>query len=156
MGNINALRDWGHAKDYVRMQWLMLQHPTPEDFVIATGKQHSVRDFIRWSAAELGVTLRFEGDGLDEIAIVDSITGDDAPALKVGDPIVRIDPRYYRPAEVETLLGDPSKARELLGWEPEITAQEMCAEMIAADLLSAKRHALLKEHGLEMPVSIEN
>ena len=155
MGNIDALRDWGHAKDYVRMQWLMLQHPTPEDFVIATGKQHSVRDFIRWSAAELGITLRFEGEGLDEVAVVDGITGDNAPALKVGDAIVRIDARYYRPAEVETLLGDPSKARELLGWEPQITAEEMCAEMVAEDLVSAKRHALLKEHGLEMPVSIE-
>ncbi len=155
MGNIDALRDWGHAKDYVRMQWLMLQHPTPEDFVIATGKQHSVRDFIRWSAAELGIALRFEGEGLDEVAVVDGLAGDNAPALNVGDPIVRIDPRYYRPAEVETLLGDPSKACELLGWEPQITAEEMCAEMVAEDLVSAKRHALLKEHGLEMPVSIE-
>lgn len=156
MGNIDALRDWGHAKDYVQMQWLMLQQEQPGDFVIASGKQHSVRDFITWSAMELGVRLRFEGQGLDEVAIVDSVEGDDAPALKVGDAIVRIDQRYYRPAEVETLLGDPSKAKKELGWEPTISAEEMCKEMVAEDLKSAKRHALLKEHGLEMPVSIEN
>ncbi|SHH17551.1 GDPmannose 4,6-dehydratase [Cognatiyoonia sediminum] len=156
MGNIDALRDWGHAKDYVQMQWLMLQQEQPDDFVIASGKQHSVRDFITWSALELGIRLRFEGQGLDEVAIVDSVEGDDAPALKVGDAIVRIDQRYYRPAEVETLLGDPSKAKKELGWEPTISAEEMCKEMVAEDLKSAKRHALLKEHGLEMPVSIEN
>jgi len=156
MGNIDALRDWGHAKDYVQMQWLMLQQEQPDDFVIASGKQHSVRDFITWSAKELGIGLRFEGQGLDEVAIVDSVTGDDAPALSVGDVIVRIDQRYYRPAEVETLLGDPSKAKKELGWEPTISAEEMCKEMVAEDLKSAKRHALLKEHGLEMPVSIEN
>ena len=156
MGNIDALRDWGHAKDYVQMQWLMLQQDKPDDFVIASGKQHSVRDFITWSAQELGIGLRFEGQGLDEVAIVDSVAGDDAPALNVGDAIVRIDQRYYRPAEVETLLGDPSKAKTELGWEPTISAEEMCKEMVAEDLKSAKRHALLKEHGLEMPVSIEN
>jgi len=156
MGNIDALRDWGHAKDYVQMQWLMLQQDQPDDFVIASGKQHSVRDFITWSAMELGIGLRFEGPGLDEVAIVDSVEGDDAPALSVGDVIVRIDQRYYRPAEVETLLGDPSKAKKELGWEPTISAEEMCKEMVAEDLKSAKRHALLKEHGLEMPVSIEN
>ena len=156
MGNIDALRDWGHAKDYVQMQWLMLQQDNPDDFVIASGKQHSVRDFITWSAQELGIGLRFEGQGLDEVAIVDSIEGGDAPALKVGDAIVRIDQRYYRPAEVETLLGDPSKAKKELGWEPTISAEDMCKEMVAEDLKSAKRHALLKEHGLEMPVSIEN
>ena len=155
MGNIDALRDWGHAKDYVQMQWLMLQQEQPDDFVIASGKQHSVRDFITWSAQELGIGLRFEGQGLDEVAIVDSIEGGDAPALKVGDAIVRIDQRYYRPAEVETLLGDPSKAKKELGWEPTISAEDMCKEMVAEDLKSAKRHALLKEHGLEMPVSIE-
>ena len=155
MGNIDALRDWGHAKDYVQMQWLMLQQDNPDDFVIASGKQHSVRDFITWSAQELGIGLRFEGQGLDEVAIVDSIEGGDAPALKVGDAIVRIDQRYYRPAEVETLLGDPSKAKKELGWEPTISAEDMCKEMVAEDLKSAKRHALLKEHGLEMPVSIE-
>jgi GDPmannose 4,6-dehydratase len=156
MGNLDALRDWGHAKDYVRMQWMMLQQDTAEDFVIATGKQYSVREFIRWSAAELGISLRFDGTGIDEIGIVDSVTGSDAHAVNVGDVIVRVDPRYFRPAEVETLLGDPTKAKQKLGWEPEITAQEMCAEMVAADLKAAKRHALLKQHGLSLPVSLEN
>ena len=156
MGNMDALRDWGHAKDYVRMQWMMLQQDTPEDFVIATGVQYSVRDFIRWSAAELGLTLRFEGTGVDECAIIESIVGDNAPALKVGDTLVRVDPRYFRPAEVETLLGDPTKAKTKLGWVPEITAQEMCAEMVREDLKVAQRHALLKNHGYDLPVSLEN
>lgn len=156
MGNIGALRDWGHAADYVRMQWMMLQQEDPDDFVIATGVQYSVRQFIQWSAAELGVTLRFEGDGLNEIGVVDEILGLNAPSLAVGDVIVRIDPRYFRPAEVETLLGDPSKAKQKLGWVPEITVQEMCAEMVSEDLKTAKRHALLKSHGYELPVSIEN
>jgi GDPmannose 4,6-dehydratase len=156
MGNMDALRDWGHAKDYVRMQWMMLQQDEPEDFVIATGVQYSVRDFITWSAIELGVTLDFSGTGLDEVGVVAAIEGDNAPALKVGDAIVRVDPRYFRPAEVETLLGDPSKAKAKMGWVPEITAQEMCAEMVAADLLAAKRYALLKEHGYDLPVSLEN
>lgn len=155
MGNIDALRDWGHAKDYVRMQWMMLQQDTPDDFVIATGVQYSVRDFINWSAAELGITICFEGQGLDEVAIVTAISGEHAPALSVGDVILRIDPRYFRPAEVETLLGDPSKAKEKLGWTPEITVQEMCTEMVQEDLKAAKRHALLKEHGYEISVSIE-
>ena len=156
MGNLDALRDWGHAKDYVRMQWMMLQQETAEDFVIATGKQYSVREFIRWTAAELGITLRFEGAGVEERAIVESVTGSDAPAVNVGDVIVRVDARYFRPAEVETLLGDPTKAKTKLGWEPEITAQQMCAEMVAEDLKAAKRHALLKQHGLSLPVSVEN
>ena len=156
MGNIDALRDWGHAKDYVRMQWMMLQQDQPEDFVIATGQQYAVREFIRWSATELGITLRFEGEGVDEIGIIDSVSDTAECAVKAGDVIVRIDPRYFRPAEVETLLGDPSRARDRLGWVPEITAQEMCAEMVAEDLKTAKRHALLKAHGLEIPVSIEN
>ena len=155
MGNLDALRDWGHARDYVRMQWMMLQQEQPEDFVIATGVQYSVRDFIRWSAAELGITLRFEGVGVDEKAIVDTIEGDMAPALKSGDVVVAVDPRYFRPAEVETLLGDPSKAKQRLGWVPEITAQEMCAEMVAEDLKCARRTALLKQHGYQMPVSVE-
>lgn len=155
MGNIDALRDWGHAKDYVRMQWMMLQRDAAEDFVIATGTQHSVREFIEWSAAELGITLRFEGVGVDEVAVVDQITGDDAPALKPGDVIMRIDPRYFRPAEVETLLGDPSKAKAKLGWTPEITVQEMCAEMVDHDLQNARRTRLLREHGLDLPISIE-
>ena len=154
MGNIDAKRDWGHAKDYVRMQWLMLQQDAPEDFVIATGVQYSVREFIAWSAEELGITLRFEGEGLDEVGIVEAVRGEDAPALSPGDVVVRIDPRYFRPAEVETLLGDPAKAKQKLGWVPEITTQEMCAEMVADDLKAAKRHALLKTHGLDLPVSI--
>ncbi|KZZ07790.1 GDP-mannose 4,6-dehydratase, partial [Erythrobacter sp. HI0077] len=156
MGNIDALRDWGHARDYVRMQWMMLQQDEPDDFVIATGQQYSVREFIRWSAEELGISLEFSGEGTDEIATIANISGDKAPALKVGDVIMRIDPRYFRAAEVETLLGDPSKAREKLGWEPEITAREMCAEMVAADLKEAKRHAFLKVNGFELPVSIES
>ena len=156
MGNMDALRDWGHAKDYVRMQWMMLQQEQPEDFVIATGVQYSVREFIRWSAAELGLTLRFEGEGVDEKAIVEAIEGDKAPALKVGDAIVRVDPRYFRPAEVDTLLGDPSKAKERMGWEPEITAQEMCAEMVAEDFKVAQRHAFLKSHGHDISMSVEN
>ena len=156
MGNIDALRDWGHARDYVRMQWMMLQQDQAEDFVIATGKQYSVREFITWSAADLGVTLRFEGEGLDEVGIVDAIEGDMAPALKVGQTIMRIDPRYFRPAEVETLLGDPAKAKAKLGWTPEITAREMCAEMVAEDLKAAKRYALLKEAGMQMPMTAEN
>jgi len=155
MGNLDALRDWGHAKDYVRMQWLMLQQDQPEDFVIATGVQYSVRQFIAWSAAELGITLRFEGTGVDEVAIVSSIEGNKAPSLKVGDIVVRVDPRYFRPTEVETLLGDPSKAKDKLGWVPEITVQEMCAEMVAADLAEAQRNALLKSHGYEVNVSVE-
>jgi GDPmannose 4,6-dehydratase len=155
MGNLDALRDWGHAKDYVRMQWMMLQQEQPEDFVIATGVQYSVRQFIQWSAKELGMTLRFEGQGVDEVAIVDKIEGDNAPALKVGQSIVKIDPRYFRPTEVETLLGDPSKAKAKLGWTPEITVQQMCAEMVAADLQAAKQHALLKANGFVVNVSVE-
>lgn len=156
MGNIDSLRDWGHAKDYVRMQWLMLQQDVPEDFVIATGKQYSVRQFIDWSAAELGVQLEFSGSGVDEIATVSAIDGDNAPALKTGDVVMRINPRYFRPAEVETLLGDPSRAKQKLGWEPELTVQDMCSEMVREDLKTAKRHALLKQHGYDLPVSLEN
>ena len=156
MGNMDALRDWGHAKDYVRMQWMMLQQDQPEDFVIATGVQYSVREFIRWSAAELGITLRFEGKGIEERAIVEHIDGNNAPALRAGDIIVRVDPRYFRPTEVETLLGDPTKAKDKLGWTPEITVQEMCAEMVAEDLKVAQRHAFLKAHGHDVPVAVEN
>ncbi len=155
LGNMDALRDWGHAKDYVRMQWMMLQQEQPDDFVIATGVQYSVRQFIEWSAKELGITIRFEGTGIEEKGIIDKIDGDKAPALKVGDTIIQVDPRYFRPAEVETLLGDPSKAKEKLGWIPEITVQEMCAEMVVEDLKAAQRHALLKQHGHEIPVSVE-
>ena len=154
MGNLDSLRDWGHAKDYVRMQWMMLQEDEPEDYVIATGVQYSVREFLSWTAAELGLELEFSGEGVDEIATVTSIKGNKAPALSVGDVVMRINPRYFRPAEVETLLGDPSKAKAKLGWVPEITALEMCAEMVEEDYKSARRIALLKEHGLELPVSV--
>ncbi len=156
MGNIDSMRDWGHAKDYVRMQWMMLQQENPEDFVIATGRQYSVRDFITWAAAELGIALEFSGKGVEETATVAAVTSDMAPSVKPGDVILRIDPRYFRPAEVETLLGDPAKAREKLGWVPEITAQEMCAEMVSEDLRTARRHALLKLHGMDLPVTLEN
>ena len=156
MGNIDALRDWGHAKDYVRMQWMMLQQDAAEDFVIATGQQHSVREFIRWSARELGLELEFSGTGVEETATVARVLSDAAPKVKAGDVIVRIDPRYFRPAEVETLLGAPTNARARLGWEPELTVQEMCAEMVSVDLEAARRHAVLKEHGYDLPVSVED
>ena len=153
MGNIDARRDWGHARDYVEMQWLMLQQDQPEDFVIATGQQTSVRDFIDRSAQQLGITLRFEGQGTDEQGIVDSIDknkADPAITLKPGDTIVAIDPRYYRPAEVETLLGDPSHAKTRLGWEPRTTLDEMIEEMVASDLATAKKNRLLRESGYEV------
>jgi GDPmannose 4,6-dehydratase len=155
MGNLDALRDWGHAKDYVRMQWMMLQQETPKDYVIATGIQYSVRSFIEKAAAQLGISLRFEGLGVDEQAVVDAIQGDKAPALKVGDVVVRVDPHYFRPAEVETLLGDPSLAKKDLGWIPQITLDEMVQEMVAYDLEQARQHALLKHHGYTVPVSRE-
>ena len=156
IGNLDALRDWGHAKDYVRMQWMMLQQDAPEDFVIATGSQYSVRQFIQWAAAELGIKLEFDGEGEAEQAIVTKISGDNAPALKVGDVIVKVDPRYFRPAEVETLLGDPSNAKNKLGWVPEITAQEMCAEMVQEDLKIAMQTKLLKKHGYQVSTTIED
>jgi len=156
MGNMDALRDWGHAKDYVRMQWMMLQQDKPQDFVIATGVQYSVRDFILWSAQALGITVGFEGRGVDECAVVLAVAGEDAPALKVGDVVVRVDPRYFRPTEVETLLGDPAKAKRELGWVPEIAAQDMCKEMVAHDLAQAQQHALLKSHGYNVNVSHES
>ncbi len=160
MGNIDALRDWGHAKDYVRMQWMMLQQEQPEDFVIATGVQYSVRQFINWTAAELGMELRWEGEGVNEVAhwtnptkaVIASEARQSSPPEV---PVVRIDPRYFRATEVETLLGDPTKAKQKLGWVPEITAQEMCAEMVAADLAQAKQHALLKANGYNVNVSVE-
>lgn len=149
LGNIDALRDWGHAKDYVRMQWLMLQQETPEDFVIASGKQYSVREFVNRATAELGIKMRWEGQGVDEIGIVDTIDVDDAarvcPRMKEGQIIVRIDPRYYRPTEVETLLGDATKAREKLGWEPEISFDELIKEMVHADLLEARQRKMVNE-----------
>lgn len=155
MGNIDALRDWGHAKDYVRMQWMMLQQDEPDDFVIATGLQYTVRQFIEWSGAELGISLKFEGEGVNEKAIVAKITGDKAPSLKVGDVVMQIDPRYFRPTEVQTLLGDPTKAKTKLGWVPEITVQEMCKEMVLNDLSEAKQHALLRANGFNVNVSAE-
>jgi GDPmannose 4,6-dehydratase len=155
LGNMDALRDWGHAKDYVRMQWMMLQQEQADDFVIATGKQISVREFVRMSAAEVGIILEFSGEGLDEVAAVVAIEGDNAHGVKIGDVIVKVDPRYFRPAEVETLLGDPSKAKAKLGWTPEITVEEMCAEMVQHDLGKAKQHAILKQHGYSVSVTKE-
>jgi len=152
MGNIDALRDWGHAKDYVRMQWLMLQQDKPEDFCIATGKQYSVRQFIKWSAQELGISLEFKGTGLNEVGIIKSIEGDDTPALKEGDIIVRIDKKFFRPAEVETLLGDSTKAKESLGWVPEFTAQEMCKEMVKNDLQEARKNILLRKNNFSVNI----
>ena len=155
LGNMDSLRDWGHAKDYVRMQWMMLQQENAEDFVIATGKQISVREFVRMSAKEAGLEIEFTGEGVEEIATVTNKINDDAPGVNVGDVIVRVDPRYFRPAEVETLLGDPAKAKKVLGWVPEITVEEMCAEMVASDLVKAKQHVPLKKHGYDVAVSLE-
>lgn len=155
LGNMDALRDWGHARDYVRMQWMMLQQDTPEDFVIATGKQISVREFVKMAASYAGITLEFSGSGVDEIATVTAVAPGFGPSVKVGDVIVRVDPRYYRPAEVETLLGDPTNAKNKLGWEPEISVQQMCSEMVASDLSQAKQHALLQKHGYNIAVSVE-
>ena len=144
MGNIDSLRDWGHAKDYVEMQWMMLQQDEPKDFVIATGIQHTVRQFIKWTASALGIEIAFEGEGVDEIGIIQSISGNKCNgSLNVGDIIVRIDPKYFRPAEVETLLGDPSYAKKELGWEPKISVQEMCSEMVESDLINAKQRRKL-------------
>jgi GDPmannose 4,6-dehydratase len=158
MGNVDSLRDWGHARDYVRMQWMMLQQEKPEDFVIATGVQFSVREFINWTAEDLGLQLEWSGKGVDEVARIaassPAFAGSDCQ-LEAGKIVVRIDPRYFRPTEVETLLGDPTKAREKLGWVPETTAREMCREMVEHDLKEARRHALLKQHGYQLPVSIE-
>ena len=155
LGNLDALRDWGHAKDYVRMQWMMLQQDTPEDFVIATGKQISVREFVTMSAQKAGITLKFSGKGVDEIGTVIAVNNDIAPKISIGDVIVKVDPRYFRPAEVDNLLGDPTKAKEKLGWEPEITVEAMCREMVNTDLDKAQQHALLKQHGYSISVAKE-
>jgi len=156
MGNIDAKRDWGHAKDYVRMQWMMLQQDKPEDYVIATGVQFSIREFIQWSATELGFTMLFRGTGVDEIGYVGSIQDSNkCGSLNVDDVIVKIDPRYFRPTEVESLLGDPTKAKNQLGWVPEISAQEMCSEMVLNDLIDAKKQALLKKHGYNVNITKE-
>lgn len=156
VGNLDALRDWGHAKDYVRMQWMMLQQDNAKDYVIATGVQYSVRDFVRKTAAELGITLDFVGTGVEEKAVVRSVEGDSAPGVKPGDVVVSVDPRYFRPAEVETLLGDPSLAKKDLGWIPEITLDEMISEMVANDLEASRQHSLLKTHGYRVAVSKED
>jgi GDPmannose 4,6-dehydratase len=152
LGNMDALRDWGHAKDYIRMQWLMLQQETPEDFVIATGVQYSVREFVERSAKRLGFVIGWEGTGIDEIGVVKSIETNEqdiqCPSIKIGMTVIKVDPHYFRPTEVETLLGDPSKAKEKLGWEPSITLDEMIAEMIDTDLLEAHKSVVLKKSGL--------
>ena len=157
MGNIDALRDWGHAKDYVRMQWLMLQQDKPEDYVIATGVQYSVRQFIEKAAAALGMQIKWQGQGVNEVgfAVIAGTDPQSMPLCPTDQPIIRIDPRYFRPTEVETLLGDPTKAKEKLGWVPEITLDEMISEMVATDLADAKKHALLKKHGYSVNVSVE-
>ena len=150
MGNINALRDWGHAKDYVEMQWLMLQQDTPDDFVIATGFQHSVREFIIWSAKELGIDIEFQGKGLQEIGVVAGVNSSEDIKVSIGDVIVKIDERYFRPTEVETLLGNPAKAKSKLNWVPKISVKSMCSEMVAADLLEAKKQVLLSSKGFNI------
>jgi GDPmannose 4,6-dehydratase len=147
MGNLDALRDWGHAKDYVRMQWLMLQGAEPEDYVIASGEQYSVREFITWAAEDLGFTLEFEGESLDEVGVITAINNPKNIAAAVGDVIIRVDARYFRPTEVDSLLGDATKASTKLGWVPEISARELCSEMVQADLEAAKKHLLLRNHG---------
>lgn len=156
LGNLDARRDWGHARGYVEMQWLMLQQDTPEDYVIATGEQHSLRDFIGWTASELGITIRYSGSGVEEVGRVESVDGDRAPHVRVGDVSVRVDPKYFRPAEVETLLGDARKAREKLGWTPCWSARETCRDMVTADYRAAQRQALLKGQDLDLPVSLES
>ncbi len=155
IGNMNALRDWGHAKDYVRMQWMMLQQEEPRDYVIATGVQYSVRQFIEKAALQLGISIRWQGEGREEEGVIEALTIPH-PSLAIGEVIVRIDPRYFRPAEVETLLGDPTKAKGELGWVPEITLDEMVVEMVAHDLDLARRHALLKANGYLVAVSKES
>lgn len=156
MGNIDSLRDWGHARDYVEMQWLMLQQDQPKDYVIASGQQHSVREFIQWTANFLGIEIEFSGSGPNEIGIVSGISGDLSTQVQVGQEIIRIDSRYFRPAEVDTLLGDPSKAINELGWKPKTSAKDMCDEMVKEDYKAAQRIVLMKEHNLEVPNSIEN
>jgi GDPmannose 4,6-dehydratase len=155
LGNMNAKRDWGHARDYVEMQWLMLQQEEPDDFVIATGVQYSVRDFVDLAARELGIVLEWFGQGIDEKGIVAEVSGENAPAVKIGQEIVTVDPKYFRPTEVESLLGVPNKAKEKLGWEPKISLEEMVREMVETDLDEAKRHALLKKHGFKICVCME-
>jgi GDPmannose 4,6-dehydratase len=148
LGNMSALRDWGHARDYVEMQWLMLQQAVAEDFVIATGVQYSVRQFVEFAAAELGVKVAFEGEGENEIGRVAAVTGDKAQC-KVGDVVVKVDPRYFRPTEVETLLGDPTRARVKLGWTPKTTLRELVSEMVQSDYEAACRDDMVKQAGFK-------
>jgi GDPmannose 4,6-dehydratase len=149
MGNMNALRDWGHARDYVEMQWLMLQQDEPEDFVIATGRQNSVRQFIEKAARELGFGITWQGIAEKEVGIVSAMSNKEITGSKDGDVIIRVDPRYYRPTEVETLLGDPAKAREKLGWVPKTSFEDLVAEMVSEDLQLAQRDAMIKESGFK-------
>jgi GDPmannose 4,6-dehydratase len=155
LGNLDAMRDWGHARDYVEMQWLMLQQDKPEDYVIATGRQYSVRSFVELAARELGIEIAWQGEGVNERGVVASIGGDKAPGVVMGQPIVAIDPQYFRPTEVETLLGDPGKARDRLGWEPRTSFAAMVQEMVECDLDTARRHKLLASHGYNVAISME-
>jgi GDPmannose 4,6-dehydratase len=155
LGNLDALRDWGHARDYVEMQWLMLQQDKPEDYVIATGRQHSVRHFIELAARELGIEIAWQGEGVAERGVIAAVTGDKAPGVVIGQPIVAVDSQYFRPTEVDTLLGDPGKARKQLGWEPRTSFETMVQEMVACDLDTARRHKLLASHGYNVAISME-
>ena len=155
MGNLDSLRDWGHAKDYVKMQWLMLQQDVATDFVIATGVQYSVREFIQLAALEIGIELEFQGKGVNEVAVVKSKNGNKAPSVNIGDVIVKVDPKYFRPSEVETLLGDPALAKEKLGWEPEITLNEMIKEMMDLDYKEATKNSFLHQNGYSISISKE-
>lgn len=155
LGNLDALRDWGHARDYVQMQWLMLQQERPEDFVIATGRQVSVRQFVEVAARQLGIEIAWQGQGKDERGLVARVDGAHAPGVVVGQPIVAVDPRFFRPTEVDTLLGDPGRARRQLGWEPQTSFEAMVQEMVAHDLQAACRHRLLQSHGYNVALSLE-
>jgi GDPmannose 4,6-dehydratase len=155
LGNLDAMRDWGHARDYVEMQWLMLQQDKAEDYVIATGRQYSVRYFVELAAGELGIEIAWQGEGVNERGVVAAVSGDKAPGVVVGQPIVAIDPQYFRPTEVETLLGDPGKARDRLGWVPTTSFQAMVQEMVECDLDTARRHKLLASHGYNVAISLE-
>jgi GDPmannose 4,6-dehydratase len=155
LGNLDALRDWGHARDYVEMQWLMLQQDAPEDYVIATGRQYSVRQFIELAGRELGIAIAWQGEGVNERGVIVAIEGDKAPGVAIGQPIIEIDPQYFRPTEVDTLLGDPGKARRRLGWEPRTSFEAMVQEMVACDLDRARRHKLLASHGYNVAISLE-
>jgi GDPmannose 4,6-dehydratase len=155
LGNLNALRDWGHARDYIEAQWLMLQQDAPEDYVIATGRQHAVREFVEHAARALGVELAWQGEGVHERGIAAAVSGVNAPGIVPGQSIVAVDPQYFRPTEVETLLGDPGKARRRLGWEPRTSFEAMVQEMVACDLETARRHRLLAAHGYNVAISLE-